>query len=52
MCITFFRIASEEDDSEFPFTLAFNRDEVTTRPSLKAAFLTDQGLDNIVCGID
>lgn len=36
MCITFFRIASEEEDSEYPFLMAFNRDEVITRPAEKA----------------
>ena len=53
MCITFFRIASkEEKDCEFPFVLAFNRDEMTYRHSTEAQFLTQQGMDNIICGID
>jgi uncharacterized protein with NRDE domain len=38
MCITFFRIAPDTEDSEFPFAVAFNRDEIYTRLSKKAMF--------------
>ena len=41
MCITFFKLPSHDKNEEFPFVIAFNRDEVTTRPSQKAAFLND-----------
>lgn len=36
MCVTFFRIASDNENSEYPFLIAFNRDEVMTRPAEKA----------------
>lgn len=52
MCITFFRIAKPEEDIEFPFVLAFNRDEITMRTSEPARFLTEEGFPNIICGID
>ena len=51
MCITFFKIGSSGRD-QFPFVLAFNRDEVTNRLSLPASFQTAQGMPNIICGID
>lgn len=41
MCITFFRIAKQNEKSIFPFVLAFNRDEMTYRQSEKAKFLND-----------
>ncbi len=52
MCITFFRLASEEENSEFPFVIAFNRDETTYRLSTEAHFLDKEKMSNIVCGID
>jgi uncharacterized protein with NRDE domain len=36
MCITFFRIAGKDEDVEFPFVIAFNRDEKTQRHSKEA----------------
>jgi uncharacterized protein with NRDE domain len=50
MCITFFWIGNKQ--SPFPFVIAFNRDEVTTRPATQARFLKEEGYQNIICGVD
>lgn len=41
MCITFFRIAPKEENANFPFVIAFNRDEFTYRQSEPAHFLEE-----------
>ena len=51
MCITFW-IKSSLQGSEFPFVIAFNRDEVVTREAEPLRFQTHRSMANIVCGID
>ena len=48
MCITFFKL---DPLAAFPFVLAFNRDEMTTRQSVPATFQTGER-SSILCGID
>ena len=49
MCITFW---IQDNKAEFPFVIAFNRDENSLREAEPMAFQTARGLKNIVCGID
>ena len=41
-----------KNGAEFPFVIAFNRDEEIEREAEQLKFQTDRGLPNIVCGID
>ena len=48
MCITFFAQYGAKSGRQFPFAIAFNRDEFVTRAALPLQYLTN----NILCGID
>ena len=52
MCITFLIQHQMKIGAEFPFVIAFNRDERILRAAESLKFQTERGLTNIVCGID
>ena len=41
-----------KNGAEFPFVIAFNRDETVTRQAEPMSFQTVRGMPNIICGID
>ena len=52
MCVTFWMQHPWAKGTQFPFVIAFNRDEIITREAEFLSFQTKRDMPNIVCGID